>query len=239
MNISQLLQQVEELVYQVLLLVVSIPKTLTRVVSDASWARTYVVSELSKPDADRFDEYTPPILLWTVVAIIPYLMLLDLLANVAESRVAQETGWRVFSAAPWEQRFIVVATVALALPLAFALSALRGLGQSASRARLRGPFFTQCYLLSPTFVLLLPVFGITLRFDSQIPDAFAMMNHLSWVLAVLWLFYAETTLFRAELNLSRFASWRRVAGALLLALVIFFGLEILVITAFQGLVFWR
>ena len=239
MDLSKLIQHVEELIYQVLVLLVLIPKTLRRVVSDVDWARSYVGAELSKPESERFDEYTPPILLWVTVGIIPHVFVLDLLSKVTGSRVAMEQEWRVFSGATWEQRFLVVATVALALPLAFSLRLLRGSGLSASRSRLRRPFFTQCYILSPTFILVVPAVAVLLRFDDEPPAGWGTVAAVSWILAGLWVLYAEPKLFSAELNTSWLTGLRRTIGTVLLAFGIFFGLEILVISAFQGLAVWR
>src|SRR5262245_14453599 len=52
MDLSKLIQHVEELIYQVVVLLVLIPKTLRRVVSDVDWFRSYVAAESSKQFGD-------------------------------------------------------------------------------------------------------------------------------------------------------------------------------------------
>ena len=156
MPFAHLLQSVDELIYQIVMLIVLAPKTFLRVLADPTWASRYCDAELRKDAAERFDAYTPPALFWGVIGVAPYLMLIEFLARLPGSRVAQEAEWTAFSAAPWEQRFAVVVSVAVAIPMAFSLRMLRGLGMSASRSALRRPFYVQCYVLCPAFVILLP-----------------------------------------------------------------------------------
>jgi hypothetical protein len=73
----------------------------------------------------------------------------------------------------------------------------------------------------------------------SIPKTLRRVAAISWTLAGLWILYAEPKLFSDELNTSWLTGLRRTIGTLLLAFGIFFGLEILVISAFQGLAVWR
>jgi hypothetical protein len=83
----------------------------------------------------------------------------------------------------------------------------------------------------------------------SIPKTLRRVAAISWTLARgpdgraappgLWILYAEPKLFSDELNTSWLTGLRRTIGTLLLAFGIFFGLEILVISAFQGLAVWR
>jgi hypothetical protein len=239
MTVPQLLQTADDLVYQIVVLVSQVPKTLLHVVAEPEWAYRYVQAELSKELPDRFDDYTPPALLWAVIGVVPYLYLLRLLATLPGSRVSSESEWVALSQAGWEERFLVVTAVAVAVPLGFSLSALSASKSLVKRSSLRGPFLTQCYLVTPAFVVLLPAVAATLRYDAAIPTGTWTTVTTASVLSFwLWLAYAETRLFRAQLTITWMAALARTVRGAIRALFIFVGLELTIITLFNGLEVW-
>jgi hypothetical protein len=238
-TVPQLLQTVDDLVYQIVVLVSQVPKTLVRVVAEPEWAYRYVREELSKELPDRFDAYTSPALLWALIGVVPYLYLLQLLATLPGSRVSSESEWVALSGAGWEQRFLVVTAVAVALPLGFSLTVLSASASPVKRTTLREPFLTQCYLLTPAFVVLLPAVTATLRFDDAIPTGtWTIVTTGSWLFFWFWVAYAETRLFRAQLTISWMAAFARAVRGAMRALFIFIGLEVMIITLFNGLEVW-
>ena len=78
-TIVSVLQDIEKLIYKVLLWIILIPKTIVKVTLHPGWARDYISQELNpaqKPDEEHapFDEYMSPVLLLLVVALIPALV---------------------------------------------------------------------------------------------------------------------------------------------------------------------
>lgn len=78
-TIVSVLQDIEKLIYKVLLWIILIPKTIVQITLHPSWVREYVGRELNpgqKPEEEHapFDEYMSPVILLLVVALIPALV---------------------------------------------------------------------------------------------------------------------------------------------------------------------
>ncbi len=71
-SIFNILQDIEKLIYKVLMWVILIPKTIVQITLNPTWAIGYVKEELEK-DETPFDEYISPVILLLVVALIPAL----------------------------------------------------------------------------------------------------------------------------------------------------------------------
>ena len=71
MDFAKLLKSVEDAVYEVMVWLLLLPKTLIRVTFRPKWAMKYIDEEwLKKPD-ERFDEYLSPVMLWLLSAVFP------------------------------------------------------------------------------------------------------------------------------------------------------------------------
>src|ERR1044072_6265786 len=125
MDPLRLLESIEEFLYRTAIWVLLLPRTVLRVVIGPGRIFSYVRAELAKTTDERFKDLLSPVLFWALAALIPHIMLLDLLAKLPDSRVAKEVEWQAFMAAPWSTRVALVAVVALAGPLAFARRSLR------------------------------------------------------------------------------------------------------------------
>ena len=78
-TIVSVLQDIEKLIYKVLLWIILIPKTIVQITLHPNWVRDYVAKELNpghKPEEEHapFDEYMSPVILLLVVALIPALV---------------------------------------------------------------------------------------------------------------------------------------------------------------------
>lgn len=71
-SIFNILQDIEKLIYKVLMWVILIPKTIVQITLNPTWAIGYVKEELEK-DETPFDEYISPVILLLVVALLPAL----------------------------------------------------------------------------------------------------------------------------------------------------------------------
>ena len=71
-SIFTILQDIERLIYKVLMWVILVPKTLVQITLNPAWAPGYVKDELEN-DESPFDEYISPIILLLIVALIPAL----------------------------------------------------------------------------------------------------------------------------------------------------------------------
>ena len=71
MDFGKLFQSIEDAVYEVMVWLMLLPKTLFRSMFRPRWAIQYVDEELSKKPEDRFDEFLSPVLLWLIAAVLP------------------------------------------------------------------------------------------------------------------------------------------------------------------------
>lgn len=71
-TIFTVLQDIERLIYKILMWIILIPKTVVRITLLPRWASEYVRSELRDGEA-HFDEYVSPVILLLVVALLPAL----------------------------------------------------------------------------------------------------------------------------------------------------------------------
>jgi hypothetical protein len=240
MEIIKLLQSLEDLIYQAALWIILIPKTFVKVVRQPRWCQSYVAAELAKDPSRRFDEYMSPILFWITTAVVPYLLVIDYLRSVSQSRVAQETEFSQFIGFPWATRLLVVAMFASGGPLGFSVLIEKAKHTVVGRESLRRTFYTQCFCFAPATFFLIPFVWITLRFNDDIPGgSIGAVFTLSFWAFLCWLFYAEMILIKAELNVSWFKAVIRFIGYAFVSYCLTFFLELVVITLSQGLQTWK
>jgi hypothetical protein len=70
-NFANLIDSLEKLAFEVLMWIIFIPKTLTKVFINPSWVSTYVKDELKKERGNRFQAYISPVFLLVVSSVIP------------------------------------------------------------------------------------------------------------------------------------------------------------------------
>ena len=236
----KVLQSVEELIFQIATWLVLLPKTLLQVLKRPQWAPEYVSEELQKDVTERFSSQMSPVLFWVLIGLVPHLLTIDLLGSMSESRVASEKEWVRFVRSSWEARLLVISIFALSGPLAFSTAIARDRKETVSRESLRSPFYGQCYAFAPAYLFLVPAVAFTLRYDQNVPGgAVGFWYATSWITAALWILFSETTILSVELQTARPAAFRATLRYLGRTLWVLLLLELLVITAFQGLAVWR
>jgi hypothetical protein len=239
-DILRILQAVEELIYEVALWVVFIPKTFFKVVLHPHWCHSYITDEFQKNSKERFEAYISPVLFWVTTGVVPYLFVIDYLRWVKQSRVAQEVEFSNFLGFPWATRLLVVAMFALGGPLGFSLLIQKAKRTLVTRELFRRTFYVQCYCFTPATLFLLPLVAVTLRFNDDIPGGWVeTVFGLSFLVFVCWLFYAEVILIRAELDVGWFQAVARFIAYSFASYCLTFFLELIVITLTQGVQIWQ
>ncbi len=71
MDFAKLFKSVEDAVYEVMVWLLLLPKTLIRTAIRPKWAMEYIDEEWEKKPDERFDEYLSPVMLWLLSAVIP------------------------------------------------------------------------------------------------------------------------------------------------------------------------
>ena len=139
MNFGQLFQSAEDAVYEVMLWILLLPKTLWRSMSKPRLAMVYVDEEwkAEKPE-ERFDEYLSPVLLWLLTIVAPWTFTLILLNG--EGRFD-------------EQNILKVTLYSMIIPFVY-ISWVEMLNKTpVKRSTLKRAFYKHCYALTPGFLL--------------------------------------------------------------------------------------
>ena len=71
MDFAKLFNSVEDAVYEVMVWLLLLPKTLIQTAVRPKWAMEYIDEEWEKKPDERFDEYLSPVMLWLLSAVIP------------------------------------------------------------------------------------------------------------------------------------------------------------------------
>jgi len=238
MDVLKLIESVEELLYRIALWIVLLPRTLFFVVLKPNQIYPYVAAELEKEPERRFEEFMSPVLFWVLAALIPYMMFLDLLAELPGSRVASEALWVRFMHAPWSTRLTAVSVVALAGPLGFSIRTLRDLSIPVNRNSLRLPFMVQCYCFTPAYIAMLPLLYFALRYDSVPAGVDTWIAMGSWALVVGWLVVSESLILARQHSISRVHALGKTASYSLTVFMLLLVLEFAAITLIQGIAAW-
>jgi hypothetical protein len=216
-DIQKILQIFEDLVYEIALWPVLIPRTFFHFAFRPKTINSYVRNELARPAAERYGEYLSPIVFWLLIAVIPWFLTTDALAR---GHYLGKDNWLLLTyiKEPREVRFVALTLILLWPPLGFAIALQLEKEAKITRESLRQPFYTQCMCLAPFVLLALPV--VVIMFNS-----FELYGFLTahWVAVNLLLqvefvfffgmLFLETILFRSELNIG----WLRAFGICLWA----------------------
>lgn len=189
MDILKIIQSLQDFMYELVVWVLLLPKTIFRAVFRPGWMVAYVNEEWEKKPEDRFDEYLSPALFLLVVAVIPNTLFSWMGRNVVTSDVTAQL----------TEDNLVASTLAVLVCLLIYLFWIQILSkQPVRRSVLKRLFFIQCYLVAPAQLIyvLLAVFGLN-----------TIGTLLVWVLNIFITTFYEAFAFRDELKVSLLKGW--------------------------------
>lgn len=228
MNVSKLLQALEEFIFEVACLAVLLPKTFFVLAFSPRRAHAYVVEELQKKAEDRFDRFTSPLILWSVTGILPHFMVLSLSAGHPKisKLLAANTDDLLLKILMLsaEIRFVALTAFAVSLPLAFAVVIAWARKQQTAKSSIREPLYTLCYCTAPVFMLATPIWGIWVaQLNGSDPDVTQPILDGYGVVLMLWVAWIGASLLRLHLGVD----WGRAIALLGKTYLVFFGLMML------------
>jgi hypothetical protein len=143
MNFMQLLQSLDELLYEVMSWLVFFPITLWRTITHPLRMMAYADSELEDQPADQYqDTLTPPLFL--LLSLLLSHVLEMALSGQVNPIVASQSGLAAYI--DTDTKLLVLRLILFSMiPLALAASSLRGRRLAITRDSLRAPFYAQCY----------------------------------------------------------------------------------------------
>lgn len=202
MNLVDLLQSLEDAVFEAIAWIMLLPKTLLRAVIKPVESIAYVNEEFKKDAGKRFDEYLSPVVFWLMVAVIP--------AAYASLSIEDRAG-RDFSSAIEESNLVQTAFIVLITPLMY-MTIMEWVNKRPIRkSSLRRQFYIQCYLVSAPQLF----YSLSLLLSFTSPWFFEYVI-ISFVLLILY----ETIFFRSELKCSWLkALWLAISPQLILTIL--------------------
>jgi hypothetical protein len=198
MDFLKIVKSIEELLYEVMAWLVFYPKTLWRVITCPSEMMKYSdVEQTEAPEQQYIDTLSPPL----------FLMLSILIAHAIEvamhERIVLRSGLASELVQSHEYLLMLRAIAFSIVPLMFAVALLKGLGQKVDREKLRGPFYSQCYVAAP-FALAFGLASVGMRSPFH---GLRIAGVAGAVLAVAWYLWLQAGWLSTHLNISIGRAW--------------------------------
>ncbi|MCE3294623.1 MAG: Permease of the major facilitator superfamily [Crocinitomicaceae bacterium] len=150
MAIFKFLLAIEELLYEILLGLFFIPKTLYKIIVSPSRMYYYALDELGKKPEERFNNYLSPMLLFTVITIIP---LASISFSPAQAFFNSFEDIKKAFDANFELKILVIGIYLLLFPLTIAVFTNWAAKMDLTRSALKPTFYLLCYAFIPAHLL--------------------------------------------------------------------------------------
>ncbi len=196
MDFMKLLKSLEELLYEVMVMLVFFPRTLWLTFRYPQRMMDYADTELGDVQSEQYDDtLSPPLFLMICLAISHAIEV----ATLGHSAAAGVPAFLKTTENLLAFRVLVFS----AFPLMMALRLLYGLKVPLNRESLRAPFYTQCFVTAP-FAMLFGIFQSMRHVDISHVDIVATTL---LVLAFAWYMRQQAHWFKAKLGMSTIRSW--------------------------------
>lgn len=210
MDFLKILKSFEDFVYEALIWLILLPKTLVRIVLRPRQMVAYVQAEQTREGDDRYGDAISPPLLLILCVLVSHVFDLAL-----RKQAAQEMGTLAAELLKSEQNLLLYRTMAFGIwSLAGAVWYMCHSRQPIHRVNLRNPFYEQCYLVAP-FAMAMSI-STTFALSGVLLSAFGVGLAL---LSLLWFFVAEWHWVRERAGLGAGRSAVVAGGLVLMGLV--------------------
>jgi hypothetical protein len=185
MDLGKLFQSIEDAVYEIMVWILLLPKTLFRSMFRPRWATQYVHEELDKRPEDRFDEFLSPVLLWLIAAVLP--LTISTLLKDGNIRTIHELIQSLSNG------LLSQALFAMITPFIYITWMEWMRDHPIKKSTLRTSFYLHCYALAPAQF----VYGVSAILTLW-SNLFLLLLPLSAILLVIY----ESFVFQSELKTS-------------------------------------
>jgi len=193
MDFLKIIRSIEGLLYEVMSWVIFYPTTMWRVIWHPLTMMKYSeVEQTEAPDHQYTDTLSPPLFLLLSILIA------HAIEVAAHERIVLHSGLASELVRSHEYLLILRAIAFSIVPLMFAVALLQGLGKTVDRAKLRAPFFSQCYVAAP-FALAIGLCSVAVRSPYH---NLKIAGAVCALLAVCWLLWLQTVWLSTHLNVS-------------------------------------
>lgn len=208
MDFLKILKSFEEFVYEALIWLILLPRTLFRILVSPGRMSDYASAQLASENENRFSEAISPPLLLILCVLLAHFFDLGIRDPVPVSEATLATV--VLST---EQNLLLYRTIAFGVwSLAGAAYLLARTGVALNRETLRVPFYEQCYLVAP-FALLVSISVSLMQLNQQWS---MLVGVVLTLLGGLWFWLAQAAWLRRRAG---FPVWRSLVAATIVLLV--------------------
>jgi hypothetical protein len=219
----KLLTGLSELLYEVMIYFVLIPKTLVQVVFKPKWIHQYLQAELKKESPQRFNDYSEPLIFLVVLGVLPLLRVMNFVGGYG---LKGELSGSIadFLSFGFEVRIFWIFIFIVSWPLAASLVVLWWKGDSVTRDSLRPLFWAQAYCFGAYYIIsylalpaLLQMFVLRRNPDWE----FLLLSKVAW-LSNLWLPYCQIRIIREQLSIGVLKAIRVLLVCCIFSLLLMF-----------------
>lgn len=211
MDFMKLFKSLEELLYEIIVMLVFFPKTLWLTFRYPQRMMDYADTELGDVQSEQYnDTLSPPVFLMMCVAA----------SYLAERSVPGTTD---LSALPSflqnPENLLAMRVLVFSLfPLMMSLRLLHGLKVPLDRDTLRAPFFAQCFIAAPTAMM----FGFSQSIRHVATPHSGYVATILLVLALGWYLRQQANWFHAKLDCSLARGWVIALSVSITTMFLFF-----------------
>ena len=210
MDFMRLFKSLEELLYEVIVMLVFFPKTLWLTLRYPQRMMDYADTELGDVLSEQYnDTLSPPL----------FLMLCVTLSYLAERAVPGSLDTSVLPSFLRDSQNLLAFRVLIfsLFPLAFSLRLLRGLSQPLDRDTLRAPFFAQCFVAAPVSMIV----GLAQALR-HLPLAYAdLISSVLLLSGIGWYLRQQAWWLRTKLGLPMWRCWAATMAMTLVTAIVF------------------
>lgn len=198
MDFVNILHSLEDALYEVVMWVLLLPKTLVRVSLHPGWIQPYVTEEWGKKLDKRFQGYLSPMIFWFLLGILPY--------AVWNPNFNIHSGTTPTFVGPTESTFLLNAFGLIIFPTYYAVLLQRLRREPIEKDAIKRLFYIQCYVHTPIVLLSVPLIFLFLNWISERVSPSAAMTVNPGLLfgyaglMGVWIILVESVIIHAELK---------------------------------------
>ena len=207
MDFMRLLKSLEELLYEVMVMLVFFPRTLFLTVRHPQRMMDYADTELGDVQSEQYnDTLSPPL----------FLMICLLISHLFERAAPTGTQGLLPTFLQDTQNLLIFRVFMFSLlPLIMSLRLMQKLGIVLDRETLRPVFYSQCFITAPVTI----VIGLGTAMSHMTWPAAPILANLTFLGGLAWYLAQQTLWFRSKLNIGLGCAAANAIGAAIVAAV--------------------
>ncbi|KTE05636.1 hypothetical protein [Sphingopyxis sp. H115] len=214
MDFLKLIQQLDELLYEVMSWLIFYPVTLWRALTRPLKMMDYSEAELTDPAERQYTDTLSPPLFLMLTLVLSHALELSLVGQ--SDVVLAKTG--LGALVDDDSTFILMRVAFFSIfPLVMAARLVRARNVKLDRTPLKPPFYSQCYVTAP-FALMVGLSSILMRFKTV---EWTLAGFALLLFALLWFGTLQIFWFAQHLRVSRWRAALHASRAMVEGLVVF------------------